>query len=273
MNFRDFLDFNKICDAHIHLPNLSERGVEFIKSENYFCISCSHSKEEFLLQDEFYQGGLSNQGGCGATPRPAVLHILSSFGAHPQNPTRENLLYLESLLEKNKIDCIGECGFDFFTPEFKSNAVFQEEAFIMQIELAAKYNRPVIIHSRKSIDRIFYHSKALSKPPVVLFHSFSGTYKDALSLLNHGINAVFSFSQQIIKGATKAIECVKLLPIERILLETDAPYQTLKGESATNPELIYQVYKTAFAFRSGLDFTAFCECLYSNYLQFAQGRL
>ncbi|MCR5612122.1 MAG: TatD family hydrolase [Treponema sp.] len=213
-----------------------------------------------MLQDEFYNGAFSN-------------HVLSSFGVHPQNPMQENLLYLDELLRDKKIDCIGECGFDYYTDEFKSKAAFQESVFAAQLELAAKYNRPVIIHSRKSIDRIFYHSKALSKPPVVLFHSFSGTYKDALSLLNRGINAVFSFSQQIIKGSTKAIECVKLLPIERILLETDAPYQTLKGESATNPELIYQVYKTAFAFRSGLDFTAFCECLYSNYLQFAQGRL
>ena len=58
-------------------------------------------------------------------------------------------------------------------------------------------------------------------------------------------------------GAKKAISCVRSLPLERLLFETDAPYQTLKGERATSPSEIALVYQTAFELRTvGAPFEA-----------------
>ncbi|MBP5403169.1 MAG: TatD family hydrolase [Treponema sp.] len=256
MNFRDFLNDHKICDAHIHLADCYDSGVKLIMSRNYSCISCSHSRKEFDLQAEFIQRILPDS-------KP---FIVSSFGIHPQNPDLANIDYLQELLNSDKIGAIGETGFDFFTPEFKAHAGVQEEAFIIQTEFAQKYNKPLVLHGRKCLESFFKYKKNLTKVPAVVFHSFMGTPLDAVSFLKSGINGYFSFSAQIIKGNKKAVSCVKELALERLLLETDAPYQTLKGESLTPCERIFEVYDEAFKIRGESDFERFTEQLYSNFM-------
>ena len=221
------------CDAHIHLshsclPILSP-------DEEYFCVSSCHSKKDFE-----------------ASGRSFI-----SFGIHPQIVTESyldkdfysDLAYLEYLLAAKKIVAIGECGFDFFTPEFKSTAKEQETAFEAQLDLAQKYNVPLVLHLRKSIEKIFSYHRRLKNLPSVVFHSFPGTLREAESLKNHGINAFFSFGKPILNGKKSAIDCVKNLPLGNILFETDAPYQTLKGESETKSEEIKRVYKAACELR------------------------
>ncbi|MGN0739924.1 MAG: TatD family hydrolase, partial [Treponema sp.] len=198
--------------------------------------------------------------------------IFSSFGIHPQLPLLENLSYLESLLEEKKLNAVGETGFDFYTEEFSRTENQQTEAFLVQIELAQKHSLPVIIHGRKAIEKFFFYSKMLSKIPLVIFHSFSGTCQEALSLLNHGINARFSFSKQILNGNKKAVQCVSQLPLEKILFETDAPFQTLKGEENTMPSEILKVYEEAFFLKTDSfvkddkdAFLEFCMKVSSNF--------
>ena len=169
----------------------------------------------------------------------------------------ENLPFLEGLLQEKRICAIGECGLDFFTPEFSAKRAAQEKAFAAQLELAARFSVPVIVHARKATQEIFASAAALKKVPAVVFHSFAGTLIDARSLLEKGVNAYFSFGKPLMNGAKKAILCVRSLPLERLLFETDAPYQTLKGERFTSPAEIADVYQTAFELRTaGLPFEA-----------------
>ena len=107
------------------------------------------------------------------------------------------------------------------------------------------------------MQEIFAAAGALKKVPAVVFHSFAGSPADARSLLSKGINAYFSFGKPIVNGAKKAMHCVRALPIERLLFETDAPYQTLKGEKATSPAEIADVYQAAFELRTaGIPYEA-----------------
>ena len=62
----------------------------------------------------------------------------------------------------------------------------------------------------------------------------------------------------------KAIDCVKNLPVKNLLLETDAPFQTLKGEVNTLPKEIFDVYKEAAKLREESSFEDFCVTLQDN---------
>ena len=175
------------------------------------------------------------------------------------------LSFLEALCKEKKIIAIGECGFDFFTPDYKANSCEQEIVFNKQLSLAQKYNLPLVLDLRKSIEKIFTYSKELKKLPAVVFHSFPGTLREAQSLKNHGVNAYFSFGKPLLNGKKSAIDCLKNLPLENILLETDAPYQTLKGESETFPQDIKRVYEKACQLRN-MSLEEFSEALYMNFL-------
>lgn len=252
------------CDSHLHLSKCNA-FFSFSQEKKYMAVSSCHSREDF----EFLGASLAPLGA--GVPPFADAHsfttlrnsgapypcAFASFGIHPQavNPSymekdfSSDLAYLESLLETKKIVAIGECGFDFFTPDFKSTTREQEIAFESQLDLAQKYKLPLVLHLRKSIEKIFTYSRELKKVPAVIFHSFPGTLREAESLKNHGLNAFFSFGKPLLNGKKSAIDCVKNLPLKNILLETDAPYQTLKDEEFTSPQEIERVYRAASEIR------------------------
>ena len=171
---------------------------------------------------------------------------------------------MENLIIDKKIIAIGECGFDFFTPEFRSTAAEQETVFNEQLFLAQKYNLPLVLHLRKSIEKIFTYSRQLKKIPAVVFHSFPGTFREAQSLTNHGINAFFSFGKPILNGKKASIDCVQNLPFQNLLFETDAPYQTLKGETETFPTDIKKVYRKACELRK-INLEELSETVFKNF--------
>lgn len=236
----------KFCDAHFHLiPSedaLNGEAFCFVKA-----CTAAHSVEEFNAQEKRVKEINENNKGA----------LIQSFGLHPQNPILQNLEFLEGLLAKKSIQAIGECGLDFFTKEFSEKSEEQNKAFLAQLEFAEKYQFPLVIHARKAMQEIFECSDKIKKAPAVIFHSFSGTPSDAKSLLSKGINAYFSFGKPLMNGAKKALTCVRTLPLERLLLETDAPYQTLKGELVTSPNEISDVYQSAWELRAaGIPFEA-----------------
>lgn len=184
-------------------------------------------------------------------------NILKSFGLHPQmfsDPKMSRadfeglFFFLRSLLENDSIFAVGEIGFDFFNEEFRRTEKIQTEFFERQIDLAAAFGKPIVVHCRKAMDRIFSFSKSLSSLPAVVFHSFPGGKNDASSLLKKGVNAFFSFGKhQLMNGKRLSVEMLSAhsdFP-GRILFETDCPYQTLKGESETSAAEIVRVYEKA----------------------------
>ena len=233
------LAFFSFCDAHFHIVYSSENGDKPRFSLPYYACTCAHERAEFEKQELL----------AAEWNRETDTHIVSSFGMHPQLPLTENASYMEDLIRQKRITAVGEAGFDFFTKAFKAEEKKQEEAWGIELDLAGKYGMPLVVHCRKGMDRMFRDSRMLAQVPAVVFHSFPGSVMDAKSLLRHGIQAYFSFGKPLLAGDKSAIACVKELPDDRLLLETDSPYQTLKGESATMPEEIERVYKTAFAMR------------------------
>ena len=242
-----------VTDAHIHLVQCGDFPRFEDDVSAYYACTCAHNRDEFFRQKEMIAS-------CG----DARLHFLSAFGIHPQNPLAENASFLEGLIRAGKIRALGEAGFDRFTPEFAAESDAQETVWALQVELAAKYGLPLVVHCRKAQELLFRDAKKLGRIPAVLFHSFAGSPQDGRSLLRRGINAFFSFGKPLLNGKKSALACVRELPLDSILLETDAPFQTLKGEESTNPAEIVRVYEAAGALR-GISQEMLMEAVARNF--------
>ncbi|MCH5290813.1 MAG: TatD family hydrolase [Treponema sp.] len=227
------------ADAHVHLA-MCGRGA-FCQGHNFVQCTCAHSVAEWQAQESISQAETARDGG---------LEVFSAFGIHPQSPLVENAAFLDSLLAQKKVCAIGECGFDFYTPDFRRNRLAQEQAWAVQLELSRRFGVPVVVHNRKALDLMFRDAAVLKTLPAVVFHSFSFGPNEARSLLSHGINAFFSFGKPLLNGSRKARACVASLELSRLLLETDAPYQSLRCEARTEPEDIIAVYAEAASIRN-----------------------
>lgn len=225
-----------VFDAHFHYFDCKKLGICNFP-DGWSGISCAHSEEEWEVQES------------------APDFVLKAYGVHPQSCGNinidDNLIFLENLIQNKKIIAIGEAGFDYFSDEFIQFKELQEKAWNAQLELAIKYNLPLIVHCRKANEKLFEYSNQLKKVPEVLFHSFMGSSVEAKSLLSRGINGYFSFGKQIFNGNKKVIDCVKNIPSERVLAETDAPFQYLKGEKFTRPDEILRIINEIKTLQAG----------------------
>ena len=147
-------------------------------------------------------------------------YVYAAVGIHPGNiDSGTTLSDIEALASDKKCVAIGEIGLDYYWVQ--DNKEIQKEIFISQIELAKKLNLPIIVHDRDAHADTLEILKACKPNGVV--HSYSGSVEMAEELLKlgmyFGIGGVITF-----KNAKKLPDVVKMLPEDKILLETDAPY-------------------------------------------------
>jgi TatD DNase family protein len=156
----------------------------------------------------------------------------------------------EKLRKENKIVAIGEIGFDYhlenLTDEVKAK---QRHVFEAQMQMAEKYGLPVIIHDREAHGDCF--EMALKYPSVKgIFHSYSGSSEMARELIRRGW--FISFSGVVtFKNASRVREVVSTIPLDRLLIETDAPYLSphpLRGKMNHSANLEYTVGAIAAVF-------------------------
>lgn len=129
----------------------------------------------------------------------------------------------EELRRANKIVAIGEIGFDYhlesLTDEVKAK---QRYVFEAQMKMAEKYGLPVIIHDREAHGDCF--EMAIKYPKVKgIFHSYSGSIEMARELIKRGWYISFS-GVVTFKNANRVREVLASIPLDRLLIETDAPY-------------------------------------------------
>lgn len=134
--------------------------------------------------------------------------------------------YYKKLAENEKVIAIGECGLDYFRISNMESRILQKDVFVKHIELASEIGKPLMIHCRSAFADLIAilnsKFKILNSPPGIV-HFFSGTIDDTKKLLELGFS--FSFGG-VITFARDYNEQIKFIPLDRILLETDAPYVT-----------------------------------------------
>lgn len=146
--------------------------------------------------------------------------ILPALGIHPENSKNYNtgdIKYIEDNIDK--IIAIGEIGLDYHYGD--NNKEKQKELFETQLNLAQKYNLPVIVHSRNATEDTI---NILKKYPLLkgIIHCFSGSLETAKIYLKMGfklgIGGVITFKN------SNLYKVIEILPTDSFVLETDSPY-------------------------------------------------
>jgi TatD DNase family protein len=210
--------------------------------------------EEFTYNEELAKKAIADN---------AAL-LLPCFGVHPQLPAVkkeggesftdseliDSLETLRNLAAADRLSAVGECGFDLYNAAFRETEKTQDALFETHLEIAVNFGLPVVLHVRRAMHKIFAAEKTLSKCKAVVFHSWPGTLEEARSLLRRGVNAYFSFGNAIMLNHKQAIQCCSLLPAERLMTETDAPFQPRRGEKYSVWADLRLIIETAVTLRN-----------------------
>lgn len=152
-------------------------------------------------------------------------NVYGTIGIHPteiKNMTDESFKIIEDNINNSKIVGIGEIGLDYYWE--KDNKDIQKEVFIKQIELARKYNKCIVVHSRDALNDTYEILKNYEDVKVDI-HCFSSSLEMANNFIKLGcklgIGGVLTF-----KNNVKLKEVIKNISLEHIMLETDSPYLT-----------------------------------------------
>lgn len=149
--------------------------------------------------------------------------IYAAVGVHPHAAKEWNeqtKSVLKSLAKQPKVVAIGEAGLDYHYDN--SPRDIQKEVFEKQIQLAMEVDLPLIVHSR---DAMADTLELLEKYPQqrVLLHCYSGSVETAKRLLQMGAYIAIGGAVTF-KNAKKTVEVAKMLPLDRLVIETDSPY-------------------------------------------------
>jgi TatD DNase family protein len=152
--------------------------------------------------------------------------ILASVGIHPHDAAKAapaDFDHLRALVRHPKVVAVGEIGLDYhynFSPPER-----QREVFVEQLRLAAEFRKPVIIHTREAWEDTMATLERHARPAGLrgIMHCFSGGPEEARRALELGFFLSFAGVVTFPK-AVRVREAARLAPLERLLVETDAPY-------------------------------------------------
>ncbi len=169
--------------------------------------------------------------------------VIFALGIHPceaMHCTEENLALMEELfLQEKRLKALGEIGLDFYWDDCPKDV--QLEAFVQLLQLARKLQKPVIIHSRDATEEtIAVLEKEDFKDYPLLWHCFGGNSKDVKRILYNGWYV--SVPGPVSYPKNEALrEAVEKIPLDKIMLETDAPYLTPQEWRGKRNEPAYTV--------------------------------
>lgn len=170
--------------------------------------------------------------GCDlSTSRAAVAlaerypHVYAAVGYHPEDlegAGPDALPEIEALAAHPKVKAIGEIGLDYHWEKEPDRRRVQREFFAAQLALSEALGLPAIVHDREAhgdcLDIVRAHPGARG-----VYHCYSGGLEDAKTLVKLGW--MLSFTGAItFKNARRALEVIQWLPLDRVMIETDAPY-------------------------------------------------
>jgi len=210
---------------------------------------CHLSYDDYENLDEIIKNmdGIMIASGCNDKTNKEVLELVKKYpnvygtlGVHPEeidNLTSDSFKIIEENINNSKIVAIGEIGLDYYW--VNDNKEKQKELFKKQLDLAKKYNKSVVIHSRDSIQDTYNILKQYKLKGAI--HCFSSSLEMAREFIKLGykigIGGVITF-----KNSSKLQEIVKKTNLKDILVETDSPYlspEPFRGKKNDPSKTIY----------------------------------
>ena len=170
-------------------------------------------------------------------------NLRCAVGVHPSYVDEENFELLPQLREIQadpSVVAIGEIGMDYHRG--KTNRQRQIDFLQYQLQLAAEVNKPIVIHCREAIDDCL---AVLGDFPSLkmVFHCFTGTVPEAKKILEAGYLLGFT-GVVTFKPSVALREVVAMTPMDRMLIETDAPYLTpepMRKQKVNEPAMVAHV--------------------------------
>ncbi|MGL4910662.1 MAG: TatD family hydrolase [Cetobacterium sp.] len=220
----------KLVDTHCHLDNEQFdldrlEVIDRIKEKLEFCVNIGY---DLKSSDVSLELAKKND------------FIYATVGIHPTDISDYNdeiEQKLEEMAKDSKVVAIGEIGLDYhWMTEPKE---VQQDIFKKQLQLAQRVNKPVVIHTRDAMEDTVNILKEFPEIKGVI-HCYPGSVETAKILIDRfylGIGGTLTF-----KNAKKTVEVVKDIPLDRIVLETDAPYLTPIPFRGKRNEPIYVQY-------------------------------
>lgn len=205
-----------ITDTHTHLYSESfdedrsemiQRAIEAgVKRFFIPAIDSTYADGMFALEKEFPEN---------------VFLMTGLHPTHVKENFEEELKFVEEQLQKRHFWAVGEIGIDLYWD--KSTLGIQQEAFSRQIKMAKEHDLPIVIHCRDAFDEVFEVLEQEKDEELFgIFHCFTGTFEQAKQALSYnmklGIGGVVTFKNG------KIDRFLEEIPLEQLVLETDAPY-------------------------------------------------
>lgn len=192
--------------------------------------------------------------------------IYCSVGIHPEfaeSADTDDFEKIKTLAKSsNKVKAIGEIGIDYHYDDCASREK-QIRCFETQIDIAKELGLPIIVHDRDSKGDTL---KVLKEKQVSngVVHCFSGSAETAKILVNMGF--MISFTGVItFKNARRAIEALKVIPLDRLMIETDSPYMAPEPHRGKRNDSRYVKYVAEkMADVKGISFAELCDITYEN---------
>ena len=195
--------------------------------------------------------------------------LIAGVALHPNEAPRLDdldaaMAEIEALAgAHDKVRAVGETGLDHFRTGEDGRAV-QQESFRRHIDLAKRLDKTLVIHDRDAHDEVLRIVDEEGAPDRWVMHCFSGDVDFARACLDRGAHLSFAGTVTF-KNAANLRNALAVTPLDRILVETDAPYLTpipFRGR----PNASYLVPHTvrAMAEVRGDDLEALCEAINDN---------
>ena len=192
--------------------------------------------------------------------------LYPALGLHPvflKQHHPEDINNLDNLLEKVRPIAVGEIGLDFYIKELDQQQ--QIDLFEAQLFIAKKYELPVILHVRKAHDQVLQLLKKI-KVKGGFCHAFNGSIQQAEKYIELGFKLGFGGTLTY-KNSTKIHQLAKSLPLEFIVLETDAPdmvVESHRGERNSPEYIVDALFALAKIKDESVDFIAKQTTLNAN---------
>ena len=216
---------------------------------------CHLSYEDYDNLEEIIKNmdGIMIASGCNDKTNKEVLELASKYdnvygtlGIHPEevdNISEDSFKFIEENINNPKIVAIGEICLDYYW--VKENKEIQKEVLKKQLDIATKYNKPIVVHSRDAIQDTYDILKEYSLKGSL--HCFSSSLEMAIEFIKLGykigVGGTVTF-----KNSKKLHEIVKEIDLKDILLETDSPYlspEPLRGKRNNPSNTHYVALKIA----------------------------
>ena len=199
------------CDSHCHLqyegvPDDALDRAEAAGVTRVICVGTDASESAKAID----------------VARASPGRVWATVGLHPHDAV-QGIDGVVPLLDAPEVKAVGECGLDYHYDHSPRDV--QREAFAAQVALAHERGLALVIHTREAWDDTFAILATEGVPERTVFHCFTGGPVEARRALDTG--ARLSFSGIVtFKGAADVREAAALVPLDRMLVETDAPFLT-----------------------------------------------